>query len=105
MQQAEVLVLDDLGAGRTTPWARDVLHDILAYRYNEERPLIITTNLITGEDPEGSERVGKRSVDAPLTLQDRLGDALMSRLHEMCEFVALSGKDYRSGVLSHKHRL
>ena len=34
---AEVLVLDDLGAGRTTPWARDVMHDVIAHRYNEDQ--------------------------------------------------------------------
>ena len=32
--EAEVLVLDDLGAGRVTEWGREVLHDVLTARYN-----------------------------------------------------------------------
>ena len=100
--EAEVLVLDDLGAGRTTPWARDVMHDLIAHRYNEKLPLIMTSNRPTGEDAE------PRSADpAPvegLTLKDRLGDALMSRLYEMCLVVPVGGKDFRRGVLHARHR-
>jgi DNA replication protein DnaC len=102
---AEVLVLDDLGAGRTTPWARDVMHDVIAYRYNDETPLIMTSNHAPGEDTERSRAASARAaLDAPLTLRDRLGDALMSRLYEMCRIVELRGQDYRSGILHAKHR-
>lgn len=99
---AEVLVLDDLGAGRTTAWARDVMHDIIAYRYNERKLMLITSNLLTGDEPtkRSSPRKTDR-LDAPLTLRDRLGDALMSRLHEMCQIVRVEGKggaDYRQQV-------
>jgi DNA replication protein DnaC len=98
---AEVLILDDLGAGRTTPWARDVMHDIIAHRYNEERPLIMTSNLPTGDETE--PRRGPRPPDGPLSLRDRLGDALMSRLYEMCRIVPVAGRDYRSWILHAKH--
>jgi len=100
--QAELLILDDLGAGRTTPWARDVLHDVIAQRYNENRLMIITSNLAPGEYGRKPSRRQKQ-LDQPLTLTDRLGDALMSRLHEMCRLVALGGEDYRSGVLAQKN--
>ena len=40
-------------------------------------------------------------LDEPLTLKHRLGDALMSRLYEMCEVVPMRGKDYRLGVGQH----
>ena len=99
--EAEVLILDDLGAGRTTPWAKDVLHDVIAQRYNEERPLIMTSNLPTGDESERSPR--QPALDATLSLRDRLGDALMSRLYEMCRIVRIGGKDYRSGILHAKH--
>ena len=104
VHDVEVLVLDDIGAGRTTAWARDVLHDIIAHRYNEDKPLIMTSNHdLDGEAP-GARRKSKR-LEAPLTLKDRLGDALMSRFHEMCSILRLEGKDYRIGVLPHKHRV
>lgn len=99
--EAELLVLDDLGAGRTTPWARDVMHDVIAQRYNEQRPMVITSNLAFGAST-GSPSARQRELDVPLTLRERLGDALMSRLHEMCRIVRLEGKDYRSGVLAQK---
>jgi DNA replication protein DnaC len=100
--EAEVLILDDLGAGRTTPWARDVMHDVIAYRYNDDTPLIMTSNHPPGDDVERG-RAGRPVLDAPLTLRDRLGDALMSRLYEMCRTVELKGQDYRSGILHAKH--
>lgn len=95
---AELLVLDDLGAGRTTPWARDVLHDVIAQRYNDALPVILTSNRPIGES--GVEELDEvTSHREELTLHERLGDALMSRLHEMCFVVRIRGQDYRKGVL------
>jgi DNA replication protein DnaC len=99
----EILILDDLGAGRTTAWARDVMHDIIAHRYNEERPLILTSNLKIGDEPKKERSAKQETLDAPLSLRDRLGDALMSRLYEMCRIVRVGGRDYRSGILHAKH--
>jgi DNA replication protein DnaC len=103
--RTELLVLDDLGAGRTTPWARDVMHDVIAQRYNDDRPLIMTSNLETGDEANRSRPVRKAQLDAPLTLRDRLGDALMSRLYEMCRIVPIGGNDFRAGVLNAKHHI
>jgi len=101
VQGAEVLILDDLGAGRTTAWARDVMHDIITHRYNGNKPLIMTSNHLTGDEtPSGRSKT--RRLDAPLTLRDRLGDALMSRIYEMCQFVRLRGHDYRTGIAQHR---
>lgn len=99
--EAEVLILDDLGAGRTTAWNRDVMHDVIAQRYNEVRPMIITTNHELGEAPSRGRGRSKAALDEPLSLRDRLGDALMSRLYEMCEVLPLQGDDYRTGVRRH----
>jgi DNA replication protein DnaC len=104
VQEAEVLILDDLGAGRTTPWARDVMHDLIAHRYNEEKPLILTTNLALEDTDTASRAGGRPRLDGPPVLRDRLGDALMSRLFEMCRIVDFKGKDYRSWILHAKHR-
>jgi DNA replication protein DnaC len=98
---AEVLVLDDLGAGRTTPWARDVMHDVISHRYNQELPMLLTSNHTTGDEAERAGRLPGR--EDTLSLRDRLGDALMSRLYEMCRIVQLRGEDYRRGVLHAEH--
>ncbi len=97
--EAEVLVLDDLGAGRTTAWAQDVMHDVLAHRYNRKLPTIMTTNRATGDDDEAAPG----TPDSP-TLKDRLGDALMSRIYEMCRVVPVTSEDFRRRVLHARHR-
>lgn len=98
--EAEVLVLDDLGAGRITEWGRDVLHDVLTARYNastnvegpDNRPLIMTSNRPAHH--EDSQTKAKTS------LEDCLGQALMSRLYEMCHIVHSANFDYRRQVLN-----
>jgi DNA replication protein DnaC len=97
--EAEVLLLDDLGAGRTTAWAQDVLHDVLAHRYNRRLPTLMTTNRPTGDDEDG----GAPAEGVP-SLRDRLGDALMSRLYEMCRIVHVESDDFRRSVMHARHR-
>jgi len=92
---ADVLVLDDLGAGRITDWARDVLHEVIAHRYNHRLPLLLTTHCPVGDDDgAGPDVLGN------LSLARRLGDALMSRLFEMCRIVPFDGGDYRREILN-----
>lgn len=44
LRTAPLLVLDDLGAHSSTPWAQEKLFQILNYRYNAQLPTVITTN-------------------------------------------------------------
>ena len=45
IKQAEVLILDDIGAEQSTPWVRDeVLQVILQYRMQEDLPTFFTSN-------------------------------------------------------------
>ncbi len=83
-RDADLLVLDELGARRPTEWARDVLYGLLNTRYNRKRLTILTTNY--GDVPEkpGGE-----------TLELRVGVPVRSRLAEMCRLVEMSGKDFR----------
>ena len=96
---AEVLLLDDLGAGRTTAWAQDVMHDVLAHRYNRKLPTLMTTNRATGDEDDAAAK----SSEVP-TLRDRLGDALMSRIYEMCRIVPVGGEDFRRRYLHARDR-
>jgi DNA replication protein DnaC len=82
--EAEVLVLDELGASKPTDWVRDTMTQIINTRYNDRKLTIITSNYL----------------DEPLnpneeTLADRVGVRLRSRLHEMCKIVLIKGEDYR----------
>jgi DNA replication protein DnaC len=84
----EVLLLDDLGSQRMSGWVQDTVFYIINIRYNQKKPLIVTSNL-SMEPSKGS----------PLeSLQDRLGYRVVSRLYEMCTCVELDGPDYRKEV-------
>jgi DNA replication protein DnaC len=93
--EAEVLVLDELGAAKPTEWVWDTVAHILNTRYNDKRTTIITTNFRdlppAGTEPEG--RVKKS--DEGDTLGDRIGERMRSRLHEMCRVVRVEGEDFR----------
>ncbi len=64
MREAELLVLDDLGAQQSSPWANEKLFQLLNYRYNSRFPTIITTNNLGLQGIE--DRVRSRLVDAAL---------------------------------------
>jgi DNA replication protein DnaC len=84
VMDAELLVLDDLGAEKPSEWVEETVNLIVNTRYNERRPTIFTTNY---EDlPDDTE------VDS---LKVRVGFRLHSRLHEMCDFLEYDGGDYR----------
>jgi DNA replication protein DnaC len=82
--QAEVLVLDELGASKPTDWVRDTMMNIIGKRYNDKRLTIFTTNYMDARRNQVEE-----------TLEDRVGVRLRSRLYEMCRTVELDGDDYR----------
>jgi len=92
---AEVLVLDELGAAKPTEWVWDTVSHILNTRYNDKRTTIITTNYQdlppAGAEPES--RVTRTAKEE--TLGDRIGERMRSRLHEMCRVVRLEGEDFR----------
>jgi DNA replication protein DnaC len=82
--EAEVLVLDELGASKPTDWVRDTMMQIINTRYNDRKLTIFTTNYLDGRRKETDE-----------TLEDRIGVRLRSRLYEMCKTVQIEGEDYR----------
>ncbi|MFQ6121514.1 MAG: ATP-binding protein [Dehalococcoidales bacterium] len=43
VRNAPLLVLDDLGAQSSTPWAKEKLDQLLTYRFNSELPTVIVT--------------------------------------------------------------
>lgn len=44
IRTAPLLILDDLGAHSSTPWAAEKLYQILNHRYNSRLPTVITSN-------------------------------------------------------------
>jgi DNA replication protein DnaC len=74
----DLLHIDDVGAENRTDWALEQLYSIINTRYEDERSIVITTNL---EPTELAEQIGARTV---------------SRLVEMCgDPLPLFGEDKR----------
>ena len=64
MHEAALLVLDDLGAQQSTPWANEKLFQLLNRRYNYRMPTIITTNNVGLQGVE--DRIRSRMMDTSL---------------------------------------
>mgnify|MGYP001583741503 FL=1 len=78
----DYLILDDLGAEKTTDFARSILYQIIDYRYNYEKPTIITSNLDIKE------------------ISERFDDRIASRIISLCPVITLDNKDYRTKGLN-----
>lgn len=92
--ERDILVLDDLGAGKITEFVQEKLAYILMERYNRKLTTIITTNYPV--EPPREER--ERSSLSGKTLGDCIGDRAYSRLLEMCLVVPVRGQDFRKIV-------
>lgn len=99
--EAEVLVLDELGAVKPTEWVWETVSHILNTRYNDKRTTIITTNF---SDQAAGQLSGPRAAAREETLGDRIGERMRSRLHEMCRVVLMEGSDFRQRVQSANFR-
>ena len=73
----DVLIVDDLGAEKTSDWVLQTLYTIMDRRYREELRTIITSNLSIEE------------------IRDKLDDRIASRIVGMCRVCILQGKDRR----------
>ncbi len=95
--EAEVLVLDELGAAKPTDWVWDTVAHILNTRYNDRRTTIITTNYPNAV-PLGADLSSPKAATREETLGDRIGERMRSRLQEMCVVVEMQGVDFRQTV-------
>jgi DNA replication protein DnaC len=87
--EANLLVLDDIGAEKTSEWVEETMNLIVNARYNENRLTIFTSNF--PDIPDDTD---------PDSLLFRIGHRMRSRLHEMCDFKVLDAGDYRQMPLN-----
>lgn len=69
IRQAPLLILDDFGTQNATAWAQEKLFQILNYRYINQLPLVVTTNL-SMQEIEG--RLRSRLEDPELVTSVRI---------------------------------
>ncbi|MFE0192491.1 ATP-binding protein [Streptomyces sp. NPDC058989] len=72
-----LLILDDLGAAKTSEWTEELTYRLINRRYNEMLPTLVTTNLPIAD------------------LREAVVDRVASRLAEMTTRVILNGTDRR----------
>jgi DNA replication protein DnaC len=81
----DLLHIDDLGAENQTDWVLEQLYSIVNARYEAERAIVATTNLMPDE------------------LSERLGARTVSRLVEICgDLIPLFGEDKRREFRAHR---
>jgi DNA replication protein DnaC len=86
--ETPLLILDDLGAVRTSPFVEEVTYQLIDARYWACLPTIVTTNLPTDPTDPNGNRIH--------CLADAVGGRTYSRLVEMCStWVIFDGPDLR----------
>jgi DNA replication protein DnaC len=100
-----VLAIDELGKERGTEWERSMLDELISRRYNAGLTTLFATNYsaeppTAPAHPPPGKWVNTRSPEfqreaESMSLEERVGQRIYSRLNEMCDFVKMSGPDYR----------
>src|SRR5438477_5094081 len=92
LRQVEVLAIDEIGkGGKNREFEQNVLDEILSVRYNAERPTLLATNYPRSGAPWSFGAEGETRE----TLEQRVGQRIYSRLHELCDLVDVLGPDHR----------
>ena len=63
VQTTSLLVLDDLGAESSTPWAEEKLYQVVVYRYDRQLPTVITSFLEFEDLRNRDQGIGSRLID------------------------------------------
>jgi DNA replication protein DnaC len=79
----DLLHIDDVGAERTTDWVLEELYSIVNARYEDQRSMVITTNILDRE-----------------ALCEQVTERTVSRLTEICDELPLLGYDRRMDLRS-----
>jgi DNA replication protein DnaC len=74
----DLLHIDDVGAEKSNEWVLEELYSIVNSRYEDERSIVITTNILDRDE-----------------LREQITPRTVSRLTEMCDELPLTGQDHR----------
>jgi DNA replication protein DnaC len=81
----DILYIDDLGSERRTDWVVEQLYAVVNERYENQRPMLVTSNAEGEVVAEGQQQ-----------LEDQIGRRTISRLVEICgDPLPLLGSDHR----------
>ncbi len=81
LENADILVIDDFGVQRDSPWEQETLYNLVDARYEAEKFTIFTSN----NNPH-------------ISFKELSDGRILSRIKEMCRIMEISGKDYRENL-------
>ncbi|MGW7523011.1 ATP-binding protein [Streptomyces sp. NPDC054783] len=87
LARCPLLIIDDLGAAKSSEWTEEITMRLINRRYNAMLPTLITTNLGMAD------------------LRAHIGDRVASRLTEMTDRVILGGPDRRRALAAERRAL
>jgi len=82
LSAVDLLHVDDVGAEQTSPWVLEQLYTIVNTRYEDGKPILLTTNLVTKDGDDA--------------LREQIGERTVSRVYEICgDAKPMFGEDHR----------
>ncbi|MGB9813502.1 MAG: ATP-binding protein [Thermovenabulum sp.] len=85
LYDVDLLIIDDLGKEKPTEWVEEKLYTVINQRYEDYKPIVVTSNLEL-------EVIEQRL--------ENCGGAIVSRIIEMCRGIKIVGSDFRKEKLS-----
>lgn len=99
LHDVDLLVLDEMGAQKPTPFVSETLYLLINGRYMARKPILFTTNYSLSEEDEGGSLAGFGR------LSNRIPRMLMSRLYQMAKPIEMTAVgDYRREIQMYQHR-
>jgi len=83
LAQVELLLFDELGSSKPSPWVEDNIYFLINRRYNNNHITLFASNFF-------DKKIGSEE-----TLSERIGSRIRSRLFEMTRSIEIMGADYR----------
>lgn len=84
-EKVDLLIIDDLGKEKPSEWGLEKLFTVINSRYENNLPVIITTNY------DQNSLINRLSISGEI----KIAKSIISRLYEMCYLVKIEDRDHR----------
>ena len=82
----DLLIIDDLGKEKVTEWLLEKFWSIVNHRYENNKPIVITSNYLSE-----NELIQKFSINC----DSSIAESIVSRICEVCRGIRMNAPDYR----------